>query len=143
MGKLFNVVWNCVFTGYNINELYERNFLIITCCLPLCTVWYNEIHAWFCCQDNRIIHIQICMHSFKIICNQKLNVSWVNQKCNLFCTCMKIIFIILVVIFSGACPGFFKGGSNISWFPKKSHQILKGGVQWSDGGGGGPVHLSH
>ena len=35
----------------------------------------------------------------------------------------------------GACPGFLKGsGSNISWFPKKGHQILKGGVQWSDGG---------
>ena len=29
-----------------------------------------------------------------------------------------------------------KGGSNISWFPKKGHQILKGGVQWSDRGGG-------
>ena len=30
---------------------------------------------------------------------------------------------------------FERGGSNISWFPKKGHQILKGGgVQWSDGG---------
>ena len=28
---------------------------------------------------------------------------------------------------SGACPGFLEGGSNISWFPKKGHQILKGG----------------
>ena len=44
---------------------------------------------------------------------------------------------------TGACPGFLKGGgSNIYWFPKKGHQILKGGVQWSEGGGG-PVHLSH
>ena len=23
---------------------------------------------------------------------------------------------------AGACPGFLKGGSNIVWFPKKSHQ---------------------
>ena len=33
-----------------------------------------------------------------------------------------------------ACPGFLKGGSNIFWFPKKGHQILKGliggGVQY-------------
>ena len=38
---------------------------------------------------------------------------------------------------TGACPGFLKGGSNISWFPKKrkkGHQVLKGGVQWFDGG---------
>ena len=37
---------------------------------------------------------------------------------------------------TGACPGFLKGGgSNISWFnKKKGHQILKGGVQWSDVG---------
>ena len=29
------------------------------------------------------------------------------------------------------------GGSDISWFPKKGHQILKGG---SNGLMGGPVH---
>ena len=40
---------------------------------------------------------------------------------------------------SGACPGFLKGGGGpISLGSlKKGHQILKGGVQWSDGGGGG------
>ena len=44
---------------------------------------------------------------------------------------------------TGACPGFLKGGSNISWFPKKrSSDFKRGGVQWSDGGGD-PVHLSH
>ena len=38
---------------------------------------------------------------------------------------------------SGACPGFLKGGDPISLGSlKKGHQILKGGVQWSDGGGG-------
>ena len=37
---------------------------------------------------------------------------------------------------SGACPGFLKGGSNISWFPKKRPSDFKRGVQWSDGGGG-------
>ena len=43
---------------------------------------------------------------------------------------------------AGACPGFLKGGGPISLgFLKKGHQILKGGVQWSDGGG--PVHKSH
>ena len=41
----------------------------------------------------------------------------------------------------GRVQDFRKGGSNISWFPKKGHHILKGGVQWSEGGG--PVHLSH
>ena len=41
---------------------------------------------------------------------------------------------------TGACPGFLKGGGPISLGSlKKGHQILKGGVQWSDGGGG-PVH---
>ena len=39
---------------------------------------------------------------------------------------------------SGVCPGFLKGGSNISWFPKKRSSDFKRGVQWSDGGG--PVH---
>ena len=35
-----------------------------------------------------------------------------------------------------ACPGFLKGGGPISLGSlKKGHQILKGGVQWSDGGG--------
>ena len=34
----------------------------------------------------------------------------------------------------GACPGFLKGGSNISWFPKKRSSDFKRGVQWSDGG---------
>ena len=39
---------------------------------------------------------------------------------------------------AGACPGFLKGGGPISLGSlKKGHQILKGGVQWSDGG---PVH---
>ena len=46
-------------------------------------------------------------------------------------------------LLSGACPGFLKGGGPISLGSlKKGHQILKGGVQWSEGGGG-PVHLSH
>ena len=40
---------------------------------------------------------------------------------------------------TGACPGFLKGGGPISLGSlKKGHQILKGGVQWSDQGG--PVH---
>ena len=44
---------------------------------------------------------------------------------------------------AGACPGFLKGGGPISLGSlKKGHQILKGGVQWSEGGGG-PVHLPH
>ena len=45
---------------------------------------------------------------------------------------------------SGAFPGFLKGGGGpISLGSlKKGHQILKGGVQWSEGGGG-PVNLSH
>ena len=35
----------------------------------------------------------------------------------------------------GACPGFWKGGGPISLGSlKKGHQILKGGVQWSEGG---------
>ena len=39
-------------------------------------------------------------------------------------------------MFSGACPGFLKGGGPISLGSlKKGHQILKGGVQWSDRGG--------
>ena len=44
---------------------------------------------------------------------------------------------------SGECPGFLKGGGGpISLGSlKKGHQILKGGVQWSEGGG--PVNLSH
>ena len=43
----------------------------------------------------------------------------------------------------GACPGFLKGGgSNISWFPKEGHQILKGGVQWSEGGGVQYIYLT-
>ena len=37
---------------------------------------------------------------------------------------------------TGECPGFLKGGSNISWFPKKrSSDFKRGGVQWSDRGG--------
>ena len=28
--------------------------------------------------------------------------------------------------FPGACPGFLKGGSNISWFPKKRSADFKG-----------------
>ena len=40
---------------------------------------------------------------------------------------------------AGACPGFLKEGGPISLGSlKKGHQILKRGVQWSDGGG--PVH---
>ena len=36
---------------------------------------------------------------------------------------------------AGACPGFLKGGGPISLGSlKKVHQIIKGGVQWSDGG---------
>ena len=35
-----------------------------------------------------------------------------------------------------ACPGFLKGGPNISWFPKKRSSDSKRGVQWSTGGGG-------
>ena len=39
------------------------------------------------------------------------------------------------VIWTQACPGFLKGGGPISLGSlKKSHQILKGGVQWSEGG---------
>ena len=41
------------------------------------------------------------------------------------------------IIIQGRVQDFLKGGgSNIYWFPKKKgHQILKGGVQWSEGGG--------
>ena len=38
---------------------------------------------------------------------------------------------------TGACPGFLKGGSNISWFPKKrSSDFERGGP--GKGGGSGP-----
>ena len=30
-------------------------------------------------------------------------------------------------LISGACPGFLKGGSNISWFPKKRSSDFKRG----------------
>ena len=47
---------------------------------------------------------------------------------------------------SEACPGFLKGGSNISWFPKKKlkkrSSDFKRGVQWSDGGGGSSTLVS-
>ena len=47
--------------------------------------------------------------------------------------------ILRLQYYSGACPGFLKGGVQYLLVPeKKGHQILKGGVQWSDGGG--PVH---
>ena len=39
-----------------------------------------------------------------------------------------------IASFRGVSRIFERGGSNISWFPKKGHQILKGGVKWSDGG---------
>ena len=39
-----------------------------------------------------------------------------------------------MIIYSRGVSRIFERGSNISWFPKKSHQILKEGVQWSDGG---------
>ena len=41
---------------------------------------------------------------------------------------------------TGACPGFLKGGSNISWFPKKRSSDFKGGGSSGLMGGGGPVH---
>ena len=41
----------------------------------------------------------------------------------------------IIYVTQGRVQDFSKGGSNIFWFPKKGHQILKGGVQWSDGGG--------
>ena len=46
--------------------------------------------------------------------------------------------------FSGACPGFLKGGGGpISLGSlKKGHQILKGGVQWSEGGGVQYIYLT-
>ena len=58
--------------------------------------------------------------------------------------------LILVTQYSGACPGFLKeggpmkgGGSNIFWFPKKrSSDFKRGGVQWSDGGGGSSTLVS-
>ena len=34
---------------------------------------------------------------------------------------------------TGACPGFLKGGSNISWFPKKRSSDFKRGVLVLDG----------
>ena len=34
---------------------------------------------------------------------------------------------VVLKMMTEACPGFLKGGSNISWFPKKGYQILKGG----------------
>ena len=36
-----------------------------------------------------------------------------------------------------ACPGFLKGGSNISWFPKKRLSDFKWGSNGLIGGGGG------
>ena len=50
--------------------------------------------------------------------------------------------ICIMSYITGASPGFLKGGGPISLGSlKKGHQILKGGMQWSEGGG--PVHLSH
>ena len=44
--------------------------------------------------------------------------------------------------YSGACPGFLKGGGPISLGSLKERSSdFKRGVQWSEGGG--PVHLSH
>ena len=60
---------------------------------------------------------------------------------NLSCECHKLKTPPTLMHHAGACPGFLKGGSNISWFPKKKgHQILKWEVQRSDPGG--PVHKS-
>ena len=43
----------------------------------------------------------------------------------------------------GRVQDFLKGGgSNISWFPKKSHQILKGGGSNGLIGGGGVQYIS-
>ena len=43
--------------------------------------------------------------------------------------------ILRLQYYSGACPGFLKVGGPVSLGSlKKGHQILKGGVQWSDGG---------
>ena len=40
-------------------------------------------------------------------------------------------------LFSGACPGFLKGGGPISLgsLKKRSSDFKRGGVQWSEGGG--------
>ena len=46
--------------------------------------------------------------------------------------------------YTGACPGFLKGGGPISLGSLKKEKRssdFKRGVQWSEGGG--PVHLSH
>ena len=36
---------------------------------------------------------------------------------------------------AGVCQGFLKGGSNISWFPKKRSSDFKGGANSLIGGG--------
>ena len=46
------------------------------------------------------------------------------------------------MMLKGACQGFLKGGGPISLGSlKKGRQILKGGVQWSDGGSSTLVSL--
>ena len=39
----------------------------------------------------------------------------------------KILLATLNKLYPGACPGFLKGGSNISWFPKKRSSDFKRG----------------
>ena len=46
-----------------------------------------------------------------------------------------------VMLGRGVSRIFERGGPISLGSLKKGHQILKGGVQWSEGGG--PVHLSH
>ena len=45
---------------------------------------------------------------------------------------------------SGACPGFLKGGGPISIgsLKKRSSDFKRGGVQWSEGGGGSSTFVS-
>ena len=48
------------------------------------------------------------------------------------------LFVVLrsISVCRGVSRIFERGGSNISWFPKKKViRFLKGGVQWSEGGG--------
>ena len=49
-----------------------------------------------------------------------------------------ILSFVLIVLFCsrGVSRIFERGGSNISWFPKKRSSDFKRGVQWSDRGGG-------
>ena len=54
------------------------------------------------------------------------------------------LLVQFTAVISGACPGFLKGGGPISLGSlKKRHQILKGGVQWSDGGGPRTTNLAY